>query len=172
MSLRAIFTSFDHFMAMFVAMFGVCFGSVFMSLLGGPLHTYEARAIGAGFESLQTGQAANIGEAFQVATSFPADIMLPSAHAAELPAQPIAAETQQASLELLGGPDVDVPILTVAAIERAAPRVRRAQRISRAPAPAERLIHAETTAAPACDIPAVKRGLCEMPVPDTVAAST
>jgi hypothetical protein len=167
MSLRAIFTRFDHFMAMFIALFAVVWSSVFMPLLGGPLHTYEARAIGAGVSSLQTG--ANIREAFDVATSLPAEIMLPSAHAEEAPLQLVAVEAQPAPLELLGGPDVDVPIVAVAVPH--APRMH-VTRVAASRASAAPVVPIEASAALPCDIPAIKQGLCEAPSSDALAAST
>jgi hypothetical protein len=164
--MRAIFTSFDHFMAMFVAVIGVMWSTVFMPLLGGPLHTYEARAIGTGWHSLRTGEAANIGEAFEIATSLPAEALLPSAHAEELPIQLASAPAQPERLELLGGPD--------AAFELA-PRARRAiaqvevTRVSSAP-----MAPAEMTLEPFCGAPATKVGLCEQTAPadSAIAAST
>lgn len=109
MSLSAVFLRFDNFMVMFVAMFAVVWSSVFMPLLGGPLHTYEARAIGAGWQSLQTGQAASIAEAFNIAASFPAEAVFPSAHAA--PVEVAMTEPEPGPLQLLGGPDVEFPTL-------------------------------------------------------------
>lgn len=157
MSFRAIFSRFDNFMAMFVAMFAVVWSSVFMPLLGGPLHTYEARAIGAGWQSLQTGEAANITEAFQIATAFPAEAVFPSAHAAEMPLRAVAVQPEPAPLELLGGPDVELPRF-VASESRVAPRLATAR--SR-PASAVSVVPVSMVAEPICDIAAVKLGLCD-----------
>jgi hypothetical protein len=154
--MRAIFKSFDNFMAIFVAMFGVAWSTVFMPLLGGPLHTYEARAIGAGWESLQTGEAGSISEAFEIATSFPAEAVFPSAHAAELPAELTAIEVKPEPLELLGGPEDDGAPTFTGAVRRAAPRVSspRVMTVSMTPV-------MEAVPDPICDIPAMKQGVCE-----------
>lgn len=166
--MRAIFTRLDNFMAMFVAMFAVAWSTVFMPLLGGPLHTYEAQAIGAGWQSLRSGQAANINEAFEVATSLPVEAVFPSAHAEEVPMQLVAAAPESDPLELLGGPEAELPqsVATLTPMRRAVPRV--------AAAPArEPAIEIDAVPAPACDIPAMKQGLCEPAQPSgaTVAAS-
>ncbi len=162
--MRAIFTRLDNFMAMFVAMFAVAWSTVFMPLLGGPLHTYEAQAIGAGWQSLQSGQAANLSEALEAATSLPVEAVFPSAHAEEVPMQLVAAEPAAPDpLELLGGPDVDLPP-PVAAPTRLVPRVAAA----RAAAPAaEPVIDSGVVPAPACDIPAMKQGLCAAAQPSS-----
>lgn len=104
--MRAIFTTFDHFMATFIAVIALAWSSLFLPLLGGPLHPYEARAIDAGWQSLRSGQAASLDEAFEIATSFPVEAVFPSAHAEEMPLQLVAAA---APLELLGGPDTILP---------------------------------------------------------------
>ncbi len=109
--MRAMFTSFDNFMAVFVAMFALAWSTVFMPVLGGPLHTYEAQAIGVGWQSLRSGEATNIGEAFEIASSIPVQVVLPSAQAAEMPNRPIQIATAPDPLELLGGPDPALVIL-------------------------------------------------------------
>jgi hypothetical protein len=157
--MRAIFTSFDNFMAMFVAMFAVTWSTVFMPLLGGPLHTYETRAIGAGWQSLRSGQAANISEAFEVATSLPAEAVFPSAHAAQVPFELVAAEPEPDPLELLGGPEVELP-------SRAVPRAAAARAVA-----VEPVIEIDAVPAPACGIPALKQGLCEPAQPSGAAVA-
>ncbi len=159
--MRAIFTRFENFMAMFVAMFAVAWSTAFMPLLGGPLHSYEARAIGAGWASLQSGQAATIGEAFEIATSLPAEAVFPSAYAADVPLELTPAQATPDPLELLGGPDVDMPDIVVAA-SRAAPRPA-AARVR--PVPAEPMVEVGAIDQPLCDIPASKQGLCTMAQP-------
>jgi hypothetical protein len=164
--MRAIFTSFDNFMVMFVALFGVFWSTAFMPLLGGPLHTYEARALGVGWESLQSGQAANVAEALEIAASLPAEAVFPSAHAEELPIQSVPA-VEPSPLELLGGPDTEPPSADVVAT-RAAPRpAPRVTRISTAP-----MIHIEPLPEPACDIAAQKHGSCNRAAPEIAGAST
>lgn len=116
--MRAIFTSFDNFMAVFVAMFALAWSTVFMPLLGGPLHTYEAQAIGAGWQSLRSGEAASIEEALEIASSIPVQAVFPSAHAAEMTAQPMQVAAMPG--ELLGGPD---PILVTAPVPHRVPDV-------------------------------------------------
>ena len=169
--MRAIFTRLDNFMAMFVAMFAVAWSTVFMPLLGGPLHVYETRAIGAGWQSLQSGQAANLNEALDIATSLPVEAVFPSAHAEQVPLELVAAEPETDPLELLGGPDADFPApppVSVAA--RAASRVAAA----RASLPTlDPVIPIQAVPTPACDVPAMKQGLCAAPPSgDTIAAST
>lgn len=110
MGMRAIFASFDNFMVMFVAMFAVTWSTVFMPLLGGPLHVYEARAIGMGWESLRTGEAATIGEALERAASLPAEAVFPSASAHEVPARLTNVALAPSELELLGGPEVELTV--------------------------------------------------------------
>lgn len=157
--MRAIFTSLDNFMAMFVAMFAVAWSTVFMPLLGGPLHTYEARAIGAGWQSLRSGQAASINEAFEVAASLPVEAVFPSAHAEQVPLELVTAEPEPDPLELLGGPDVDLPPPPASAFpRRAVPRVAVARAAAPTPEPA---IEIDAVPTPACDVPSMKRGLCE-----------
>ena len=165
MNPRAIFSSFDNFMAVFVALFGLVWSSVFMPLLGGPLHTYEARAIGAGWQSLQSGQAASISEAFEIATAFPAEAVFPSAHAEELPPPATAAQAPE-PLELLGGPDVELP-MTAASHRAPASRLASQRELPAAPS----VVPISTVPEPICDIPAVKQGLCEAPAGDAIAAS-
>jgi len=167
--MRAIFTRFDNFMAMFVAMFAVAWSTVFMPLLGGPLHVYETRAIGAGWQSLQSGEAATISEAFEVATSLPVEAVFPSAHAEPVPLE-LVAEPEPDPLELLGGPEADLPPPLVRSARRAVPGVAVA-RI--APLAQEPVIEIQSVRAPACDIPARKQGLCEPAPPpgDALAAS-
>ncbi len=109
--MRAMFTSFDNFMAVFVAMFALAWSTVFMPVLGGPLHTYEAQAIGVGWQSLRSGEATNIGEAFEIASSIPVQVVLPSAQAAEMPNPPTQIATAPDPLELLGGPDPALVIM-------------------------------------------------------------
>jgi hypothetical protein len=166
--MRAIFSRLDNFMVMFVAMFAVAWSTVFMPLLGGPLHVYETRAIGAGWQSLQSGQAANISEALDVATSLPVEAVFPSAQAAEVPMQLVAAEPNP--LELLGGPDVELPRSVATPIRRGVPQVAAAH----APSPArDPVLEIHAAPAPACDIPAMKQGLCESaPSGRATAAST
>ncbi len=79
-----------------------------MGLLGGPLHTYDARAIDAGWQSIRSGEAVTINEAFEIAASLPVEVVFPSAHATEPNWQRIALEREPARLELLGGPDPTV----------------------------------------------------------------
>jgi hypothetical protein len=170
--MRAIFTSLDNFMAMFVAMFAVAWSTVFMPLLGGPLHVYETRAIGAGWQSLRSGQAANLNEAFEVATNLPVEAVFPSAHAEPVPLELVAAEPEPDPLELLGGPDVELPPPPVVpSTRRAVPRVAAARVAPPSPEP---MIEIESLAAPACDIPAMKQGLCDpaRPAGEPLAAST
>ena len=167
--MRAIFTRLDNFMAMFVAMFAVAWSTVFMPLLGGPLHVYETRAIGAGWQSLRSGEAATISEAFEVATSLPAEAVFPSAHAEQVPLELVAVEPEPDPLELLGGPDVELPPPVVRSARRAIPRpaVTRVEALAIEPV-------VETQApGPACDIPAAKQGLCDpaQPAGDALAAS-
>ena len=170
--MRAIFTRLDNFMAMFVAMFAVAWSTVFMPLLGGPLHTYEAQAIGAGWQSLRSGQAANINEAFEAASSLPVEAVFPSAHAEQVPLELVAAEPEPDPLELLGGPDVDLlPPPVVRSTRRAVPRVAVARVTPLVPEP---IIEIQAAPSPACDIPAMKQGLCEpaQTAGDAIAAST
>ncbi len=170
--MRAIFTRLDNFMAMFVAMFAVAWSTAFMPLLGGPLHMYETRAIGAGWQSLRSGQAANLNEAFEVATNLPVEAVFPSAHAESVPLELVAAEAEPDPLELLGGPDVELPTPPVApSTQRAVPRVAVA-RI--APLTREPMIAIDALPAPACDTRAMKEGLCEpaQAAGEAVAAST
>jgi len=101
--MRAIFSTFDHFMIMFVTAMGVVWGTVFMPLLGGPLHDYEARAIGVGWQSLRNGEAANLREAMEIAASIPVDAVFPSAHAE--PNVQLVADVEPAIPDLLGGPE-------------------------------------------------------------------
>lgn len=167
--MRAIFSRLDNFMAMFVAMFAVAWSTVFMPLLGGPLHVYETRAIGAGWQSLQSGEAGTISEALEVATNLPVEAVFPSAHAEQVPLNLIV-EPEPDPLELLGGPDVELPPPVVRTARRAVPPVA-AARVVRPPAP---VIEIQALAAPGCDIPAMKQGLCEAAQPggDALAAST
>ena len=168
--MRAIFTRLDNFMAMFVAMFAVAWSTVFMPLLGGPLHTYEAQAIGAGWQSLRSGQAANINEAFEAASSLPVEAVFPSAHAEQVPLELVAAEPEPDPLELLGGPDVDLPPPVVRSAPRAVPRVAVARTAPLAPEP---VIEIQAVPAPVCDVPSMKQGLCEraQPAGDALAAT-
>ena len=99
--MRAIFTTFDNFIAMFIATVGVLTSSMFMPLLGGPLQPYEAQAIGAGWQSLREGQA--LSDALDAATSFPVEAVFPSAQAADIPLRLVEIEPEP--LELLGGPN-------------------------------------------------------------------
>jgi len=122
--MSAVFTRFDHFMTVFVAAFAVVWSTVFMPLLGGPMHTYEARAIGVGWQSLRTGEAASLSEALEIAASMPAEVLLPSAAAQPPPSEPTIIET--AALELLGAPD------GVFAIEAAQPAAWRGADLRRA----------------------------------------
>jgi hypothetical protein len=151
-------------------MFAVAWSTVFMPLLGGPLHVYETQAIGAGWQSLRSGQAANLNEAFQVATNLPAEAVFPSAHAEQVPLELVAAEPEPDPLELLGGPDVDLPPV-VRSTRRAVPRVAVARVTPLVPEP---VVEIQEAPAPACDIPAMKQGLCEpaRPAADQIAAST
>jgi hypothetical protein len=167
--MRAIFTRLDNFMAMFVAMFAVAWSTVFMPLLGGPLHIYEAQAIGAGLQSLRSGQAANINEAFEVASSLPVEAVFPSAHAEQVPLELVAAEPEPDPLELLGGPDVDLPPPVMASARPVAPRVAAARAAPPAPEP---VIEIQAVPASACDIPAMKRGLCEPATPTNAIAAS
>jgi hypothetical protein len=156
--MRAIFTSFDHFMVIFVAAFGVVWSTLFMPLLGGPLHTYETRAIGAGWRSLQSGQAASIGEALDIASSLPVEAVFPSASAAELAPREATLTAQLAEPVLLGGlDDANAPALRLVA---ATPERHRARRIAPPSAPEINLI--EASAAPACDVAAAKQGFCDV----------
>jgi hypothetical protein len=161
--MHAVFKSFDNFMAVFVAVFGVVWSTVFMPLLGGPLQTYEARAIGVGWHSLRTGQAANLAEALQIAASLPGEAVFPSAHAAEPPVQIAPVELEGETLELLGGPEVTH---IVVAARRPAPRVDEAR-----PVPSIASADVEPLAEVACDTSAIKLGLCA-PFAADPAAST
>ena len=170
--MRAIFTRLDNFMAMFVAMFAVAWSTVFMPLLGGPLHVYETRAIGAGWQSLQSGEAGTISEAFEVAANLPVEAVFPSAHAEQVPLQLTASQPEPDPLDLLGGPDVELPPPPVVrSTGRAVPRLAVAHVAPPAPAP---VIEIQALPAPACDVPAMKQGLCEAAQPggDALAAST
>jgi len=151
--MRAVFKSFDNFMAVFIAALGVAWSTAFMPLLGGPLHTYETRAIGLGWQSLRTGEAATITEALEIASSFPAEAVFPSAHAQELPPQ-VASVEAEPELELLGGPEVDLPPRMA---RQSAPRATASVR----PVSSEPMIAIEPLATPLCDVPAMKRGLCD-----------
>lgn len=155
--MRAIFTGFDHFMAMFVAVIGVLGSTMFMPLLGGPLHRYETRAIGAGWQSLRTGKAANLNEAIEIATSLPAEVLLPSAHAEELPIPLASSSRQGAVLDLLGGPDA-----TLAVPPRARRAIGRAEVIS---VSAMLMTPIGSLPEPVCDMPAMKSGVCEELLP-------
>ena len=104
--MHVIFKNFDNFMAMFTAFLAVSWSTLFLSLLGGPLHSYEAQAIGVAWTSLQTGQARTISQALDIAASLPAEALIPSAHAEEIPIQVVEREPEP--LELLGGPDVEI----------------------------------------------------------------
>jgi hypothetical protein len=170
-TMRAILTSFDNFMAMFVAMLGVFWSTVFMPLLGGPLHSYEAQAIGAGWHSLQSGQAANIGEALEIASSLPVEAVFPSAQAAEVPLQLVAIQPEPGALELLGGPETEAGPVLVTEARRTAPRVARARERT---APLEPLAQSEPIAETICDAAAMKQGVCETApaAADALAAST
>ena len=170
--MRAIFTRLDNFVAMFVAMFAVAWSTVFMPLLGGPLHIYETQAIGAGWQSLRSGQAANLDEAFEVATNLPVEAVFPSAHAEQVPLELVAVEPEPDPLELLGGPDVDLPPPPVVRSARIAiPSAAVARVAPQAPQP---IIEIQAAPAPACDIPAMMQGLCDpaQPDADALAAST
>lgn len=168
--MRAIFTNLDNFMAMFVAMFAVAWSTVFMPLLGGPLHTYETQAIGAGWQSIRSGQAANIGEAFDVATNLPVEAVFPSAHAEPVPLELVAAPVEPDPLELLGGPELEAPPAVMHSARRAAPRIAASGVARTAPEP---VIEIQAVPAQVCDVPAMKQGLCApAPVGDTVTAST
>ena len=170
--MRAIFSRLDNFMAMFVAMFAVAWSTVFMPLLGGPLHVYETRAIGAGWQSLRSGEAATISEALEVATNLPVEAVFPSAHAEQVPLELVAVEPEPDPQELLGGPDVDLPPLPMVRSARRAVPSAAVARV--AGLPPEPVIEIQAAPAPACDIPAMKQGLCEPahPAGDPIAAST
>lgn len=153
MSFRAIFTSFDHFMAMFVALFGVFASTAFMPLLGGPLHTYESRAIGAGWHSLRSGEATTLSEAFEIATSLPAEAVFPSAHAQELPLQIAREEADADPMELLGGPELP----PVVVLRPTGPRIAAAV----TPVTAQPMVELEISELqPSCGVPAMKRSQC------------
>lgn len=152
--MRALFTTFDHFMCMFVAWAGVLVGSLFMPLVGGPMQPYEARALGAGWDSLRSGQAASIADALEVAASLPAEVVFPSAHASDLSAPAAVAIAARAVSEeeevldgtgLLGGPLLDAPLprLQLAQQNRSA-----STRTAAAPAPVTPAAHSQ--AAPSC----------------------
>ena len=154
--MRAIFARFDNFLTMFVALFGVLWSTMFMPLLGGPMHPYEARAIGAGWQSLQSGQATSINEAFEIATSLPVEAVFPSAHAAEAPFLQAPVQISD-PLELLGGPEIDTD---PARLEPA--RLVRLSVVAQAP-PISLDALADAVPAMICDVPAMKQGLCDPP---------
>jgi hypothetical protein len=150
---RALFSTFDHFMCMFVAWAGVLAGSLFMPLVGGPMQPYEARALGAGWDSLRTGQAASIADALEIAASLPAEVVFPSAHAHDLSTHALVAVAAQAppsaaevvdETGLLGGPLLETPQprLQLAQQNRTAP-----SRAALAPPPMTPAAHSEVTCA-------------------------
>ena len=85
--------------------------------------------------------------------------------------QLVAAEPEPDPLELLGGPDVELPPPPVVrSAQRAAPRVAVARVAPPAPEP---VIEIQAVPAPVCDVPSMKQGLCEpaQPAGDALAAS-
>jgi len=169
--MRAIFSRLDNFIAMFVAVFGVIWSTVFMPLLGGPLHSYEADAIGAGWRSIRSGQAQSLSDAFEAATSLPAQAVFPSAHAEELPMQ-LTAEADPRTLDLLGAPEIEIgPAVLLSARSDASRASTRAPRLSVSVAP---LADIDAVPEATCDITAIEQELCEVPraAASAVAANT
>lgn len=92
-------------MAVFVAMFGVFWSTAFMPMLGGPLQSYEARAIGVGWQSLRSGEAATLSDAFAIASAGPVEVALPPRRVTyRAPAAPDAT-VDAIMAQLLGGPE-------------------------------------------------------------------
>jgi hypothetical protein len=152
--MRAIFATFDHFMIMFVTALGVVWSTVFLPMLGGPLHDYEARAIDAGWQSLRSGEAANLGEAIEIAASIPVEVVFPSAHAAEPVAHITLVDVEPEIPELLGGPGQAF----VSAERRRAPQ--RSPLDGPAQLPAMQIADLDPTSQAPCETPAVKTEAC------------
>lgn len=102
--MRAMMSTFDHFMTVFVSALAVAIGSMFMSFTGGGLRPYEANALAAGYHSLLNAGAARAEHA---AITVLAAAAPPAAAAA--PASVVAPAPDDIP-ELLGGPnDPDAP---------------------------------------------------------------
>jgi hypothetical protein len=105
-----------------------------------------------------------------VATNLPVEAVFPSAHAEQVPLELIAVEPQPDPLELLGGPEVELP--TTPVVRSAQRAVVRAAATRVAPPATEPTIEIQARPVPECDIAAMKQGLCERtPAVSALAAS-